>query len=132
MSDHLAAFEDKFESWMGSAAYLVQDFEKCLRCAGPLQALADVGLELVDGYPRVSQDFNAIENVWKLLRDRLYETMPSTLETRGAFVIRLMTAVAWLNRDSKSRKQLITFSTNQKKRCQDALDTKPSGGRTHW
>ena len=54
---------------------------------------------LVPGYPRVSQDFNAIENVWKLLRDRLFETLPKTFEKREAFVARLKEAVKGLNRE---------------------------------
>ena len=36
--------EDKFESWLGSARYLVQDFERCLRSAGPMSAFRKLGV----------------------------------------------------------------------------------------
>ena len=85
---------------------------------------------LVPGYPRVSQDFNAIENVWKLLRDRLFETLPTTFEKREAFVARLKEAVKGLNK--AKRQELEYLSTNQKERCRDCLLTKPPGGRTKW
>jgi hypothetical protein len=68
--------EDKFEAWVGSARYLVQDFEGCLRSAGPMEDTREPGITLVDGYPRCSQDFNAIENIWHLLRERLKDTLP--------------------------------------------------------
>ena len=55
------------DAWLGSCRYLVQDFERCLRCQEPLIALEEIGVELVENYPRCSQDFNAIENAWDLL-----------------------------------------------------------------
>ena len=72
---------NRFSDWVGECQYVVQDFERCLRCAEPLQAMAEIGLELVAEYPRCSQDFNAIENVWKILRDRLFATLPQDLES---------------------------------------------------
>ena len=56
--------EDFFEDWMGNCTYLVCDFERCLRSAAAVAELERAGLQLVDGYPRCSQDFNAIENAW--------------------------------------------------------------------
>ena len=120
--------EDKFEQWMGCCRYLVQDFERCLRSEGPMNAFAKMGIELVDGYPRCSQDFNAIENCWKLLRDRLHTTLPLGMEPRNAFIERLHKAVTWLNRNSKA--SLWHFARNQKERCRECLELK--GGRTSW
>ena len=58
---------------------LIADYEKFLRSPEALQAYERVGISLVDDYPIVSQDFNPIENAWKLLRDRLNDTMPKEL-----------------------------------------------------
>ena len=49
--------EDRFEDWLGSCRYLVQDFESCLRSEGPMHAFSSLGVQLVEGYPRCSQDF---------------------------------------------------------------------------
>ena len=127
---HAELIEDKFEGWLGGSSFLVQDFERCLRSEGPLHALAQLGVELVEGYPKCSQDFNAIKNCWKLLRERLNETMPTGLEPRDAFVERLKKAAQWLNRNKSQ--QLWYYSTNQKERCRDCLACKPPGGRTKW
>ena len=129
---HACAFvaEDKFSQWAAGAEFIVQDFERCLRSPGPLRAFEQLQLELVPGYPRVSQDFNAIENCWKVLRERLDETRPRGVEDRDAFVVRLKKAVVWMNRNR--RKQLVMYATNQKTRCRDCLNTKPRGGRTAW
>ena len=120
--------EDRFEEWMGSSRYLVQDFEGCLRSEEALHALQSIGLELVSEYPRVSQDFNAIENAWKLLRERLDQTLPTGKETRDAFIQRLKSAVAWVNRNR--RNELAYLSTNQKERANDCLLL--HGARTKW
>jgi hypothetical protein len=122
--------EDKFEEWLRGSSYLVQDFERCLRSEGPLHAFANMGIEVVPDYPKCSQDFNAIENCWHMLRERLGETLPQGLEGRTAFIVRLKQAVLWLNRAKKDR--LWYLSTNQKERCRDCLATKPPGGRTKW
>ena len=54
--------DEYFEEWMGNSTALVCDYERCLRTESSLEALQRIGLPLVEGYPRVSQDFNAIEN----------------------------------------------------------------------
>ena len=41
--------EDYFEKWLCSSRYLVQDFERCLRTAGPMLALEQLGVVLVEG-----------------------------------------------------------------------------------
>ncbi len=108
----------------------MQDFERCLRTAESLAALEDIGVELVEGYPPCSQDFNAIENVWKLLRDRLDQTLPTGLEDRACFVRRLNTAVRWLNANKAD--EMWHLSTNQKERANAALSNKPKGARTKF
>ena len=122
--------EDKFEDWCGNCEHLVCDFERCLRSEEAVDALAKIKLPLVEGYPRSSQDFNAIENVWAILKERLDATVPVRLETRGDFIKRLKGAVAWANRYRSH--QLWSLSTNQKERADDCLATKPAGGRTKW
>ncbi len=49
--------EDRFEAWLGSSRYLVQDFEKCLRGDGPLLALEQLGVEIGRGLPQVFPRF---------------------------------------------------------------------------
>ena len=63
-------------SGWGNCEYLVCDYESCLRGEAALHALTKANLKLVEGYPVASQDFNAIENVWDILKKRLDETMP--------------------------------------------------------
>ena len=122
--------EENFPKWSRGCEYLVQDFESCLRSKEALAALREVGLELVKGCPRVSQDFNAIENAWKFLRERLDETMPTRLEKRAQFIARLHAAVAWVNKNKKT--SLVYLSKNQKERADDCLSSKPQGARTKW
>ena len=122
--------EDYFPGWLKNCTYLVQDFERCLHAEEPLSSLRDIGVELVDDYPKCSQDFNAIENVWKLVRDRLDETLPQGLETRDRFVRRLRTAIAWVNKNKAA--ELEYLSRNQKERANDCLRMRPKGSRTKW
>ena len=122
--------EDYFQDWAGNCEHLVQDFERCLRTEASLHAISKAGLQLVDGYPRCSQDFNVIENCWKILKERLDETMPRQIEDREAFIARLRRTVAWANRHRAADFWFLT--TNQKQRAQDCLSTKPPGGRTKW
>ena len=118
--------DEKFSAWLGGCDYLVQDFEGCLRSEAALAAFKRVGVELVPDYPRSSQDFNAIENAWDLLRRRLDTTLPRALEDRASFVARLLEAVRFVNRYRKAR--LEELSRNQKVRCQECVDLE--GGRT--
>ena len=122
--------DDRFEDWAGNCTHLVQDFERCLRTESSVHAITKAGFQLVEDYPRCSQDFNAIENCWKLLKERLLETMPRQLEHRDAFIRRLRSAVAWLNRHKSE--ELWYLSTNQKERARDCLSAVPPGGRTKW
>ena len=122
--------EDKFEDWSGNCEHLVCDYEKCLRSAEALHALTKTNLKLVEGFPKVSQDFNAIENAWAILKERLDETMPVKLERRPEFIIRLKAAVKWANQHRSE--QLWYLSTNQKERADECLANKPPGGRTKF
>ena len=67
--------DDCFEDWMGTCTKLIADYEGFLRSQEALEAYDRIGVSLVDDYPPVSQDFNAIENCWKLLCDRLNGTI---------------------------------------------------------
>ena len=93
-----------------------------------MEAFAEIGVQLVPDYPKCSQDLNAIENAWKLLRDRLSQTLPMGLERREDFVGRLKNAVHWLNGNRGD--ELWSMSTNQKARAKDVLAL--GGGRTKW
>ena len=127
---YVELIEDKFDDWCGNCEYLVCDYERCLRSSSSLHALGKTPLKLVDGYPKVSQDFNAIENAWAIMKERLAETQPTTLEGREDFIKRLHAAVAWMNKNRSA--QLRALSTNQKERANDCLAMKPPGGRTRW
>lgn len=122
--------DDKFEGWAGNCDLLVCDYESCLRGEMALDSLEKIGMKLVEDYPVHSQDFNAMENAWKTLKDRLDETLPVKNEGREAFIKRLHAAVKWANRSRA--KQLWSLSTNQKQRAADCLAAKPPGGRTKW
>ena len=121
--------EDKFDQWRGNCEHVVCDHERCLRTEDVVLALETAGLKLVD-FPKCSQDFNAIENAWAILRERLDETQPVALESREEFVKRFFAAVRWANRDRAE--QLWKLSTNQKERADLCLAQKPPGGRTKF
>lgn len=121
--------EDKFDRWRGNCEHLVCDHERSLRSDEALLALKTANLKLVD-FPKCSQDFNAIENVWNILKERLDETMPVALEPKAGFIKRLNAAARWAN--TQRAEQLWHLSTNQKERADDCLAQKPPGGRTEW
>ena len=117
-----------FPRWLNGCCFLVQDFERCLRCPEPLEAMKEIKLSLVASYPRCSQDLNAIENAWKMVRDRLFETLPVSVESREEFITRLRNAISWVNRNKYD--ELLYLCTNQKQRAQDVEDLE--GSRTKW
>ena len=117
-----------FPLWLNGCDQIVQDFERCLRCEEPLTEMSKLGVTVVPDYPKCSQDLNAIENAWKLLRDRLNETLPTGVERREDFLARLRNAIRWINRNCSD--ELLRFCHNQKERARDVLFL--SGARTQW
>ena len=101
-----------------------------LKLVGGLLALGKANLQLVEGYPKCSQDFNTIENAWDILKKRLDQTIPVELESGDNFVTRLENAVKWVNRNRKD--QLWYLPMNQKERAEECLAQEPPGGRTSW
>ena len=120
--------ENRFPKWLNGCDTIIQDYEKCLRCKEPLQAMKEIGVKVLEEHTKYSQDFNSIENCWHLLRERMYDTIPATLETREEFATRLRNAVKWLNYNYSET--LLGYCTDMKKRADAciALD----GGRTEW
>ena len=57
--------------------------------------------------------------------------MPVALESRAAFVKRLLAAVKWVNEIGRAGQEK-RYSANQKKRADECLRQKPKGGRTEW
>ncbi len=119
-----------FPKWLHGCfrPLLVQDYERCLWCAEPQQALKDIGVEVLQWHPKHSPDLNAIENAWKLLRDRLADTQPTERESRCAFVRRLRAACTWVN--GHHGEALSRLSRNQKIRAKDVKAN--DGYRTQW
>ena len=66
--------------------------------------------------------------MWALLRQRLDETAPEELESRGDFLKRLRRAVTWLNEVYKDKLQHLCW--NQKDRARDVKKLK--GAKTKW
>ena len=120
--------DDGFEEWLGSCSRLVCDFERALRTADARDSLKRVGLEILEQHAKCSQDLNPIENIWRLLRERLYETLPKKLETREHFEARVHSAVRWLN--YHKQEEMWYLSTNLKERADDVIYLE--GGRTGW
>ena len=111
--------EHDFPRWLDGCKYIIQDFERSLRCPEPLEAMEAIGAEVLASFPKCSQDMNAIENAWNLLKDRLNVTMPTEMEDRDAFIVRLRNAVAWLNHNKGDT--LLALCRDQKKRAKDLL-----------
>ena len=107
--------EHRFPQWLGNCDRVVQDYEKRLRCVEPMDAFRKIGVQLVDEHPKYSQDLSAIENAWKIVRERLDETMPTWLEKRDDFIVRLRNAVKRVN--ANRHMDLCFLSTNQKDRA---------------
>lgn len=95
--------KDKFSMWRRACfgdnelCHLIQDHERCLWNDDNLTALRQAGCPVVADFPKCSPDLNAIEGMWKILRDRMYATEPAECESRADFLIRLRRAVHWLN-----------------------------------
>lgn len=122
--------EARFPQWLGQCDRLICDFEGCIRTDEALASLKKISVQLVDGYPRVSQDLNHIETVWAWLKHRMTTTLPPDKESREAFIQRLRNAVVWLNRNKKSSLEALCSPAEHKKRCQELKDLK--GCRTSF
>ena len=124
----------KFAEWRercfpdGKVVHLVQDHERCLWQQQNLDALQKAKCPVVEQFPKSSPDLNAIEGIWKLLRDRLHSTDPAEFESRAQFLVRLRRAVNWLN-DTQSE-MMLTLCTNQKVRAKAVKELK--GARCKW
>ena len=117
--------------WKGCRVHLVQDHERCLWSKTSLSAIEEVAavdLNVLENYPSCSQDLNAIETVWRDLRDRLAQTEPTQMETRAEFLCRLRAAARWLNKNHA--RYLLKLCQDQKERARDVLNTAPPGSRT--
>ena len=118
-----AAFGDRY-----SKVYLLQDHEKALWTAEPRAAMTTASLNLLENYPKCSQDLNPIENMWRELRERLSATLPEARESRKEFIQRLRNAVAWVN--ANRSEYMLHICTSQKERAHDVKSAVPPGART--
>ena len=71
---------------------------------------------------------NAIEGVWKMLREYLEAHAPDGVEARPDFLRRLHGAVRHLN--ASQHDELLHLCQNQQERAADVLAL--SGARTKW
>ena len=118
-------------SWNGRApevVHLVQDHERCLWQPASMECLARNGFKVVTRFPKSSPDLNAIEGVWKMLREYLAAHAPDGVEARADFLRRLHGAVRHLN--ASHHDELLHLCQNQQERAADVLTL--SGARTKW
>ena len=104
------------------------DVEKCLWRKESLDALKSAGCNVVRDFPPSSPDLNAVEGVWRLLRERIEATEPLAFEDRATFLVRLRRCVTWLNDDKAEH--VLTLCTNQKVRAKHVQAN--SGAKTEW
>ena len=90
--------------------------------------MRDVGIQLLENFPKCSQDLNPIETAWRELRSRLDATLPKNLEKREDFIPRLRAAVAWVN--ANRSEYLAHLCTDQKERALAVRKLK--GSRTQY
>ena len=122
------AFQTKSIISKGAKAYLVQDHERCLWTDEARDAMEDQHIELLEDFPKCSQDLNPCEIAWREVKARLNDTMPVSLETRPEFIQRLRAAVAWVNKNRAE--YLLQICTSQKAWTKDVLTSSPPGFRT--
>lgn len=131
---YLGLVESKFKEWrlacfsQDAPCALVQDHEKCLWQASNLAAMREAGCAVIQDFPKLSPDLNAIEGAWHLLRQRLEQTEPDEIEGRAEFLARLRRTVHWLN--ERQAEALREMCSNQKKRAADVLEM--NGAKTKW
>ena len=124
----------KFATWRRKCfgddrpVHMALDFERCLREDRNIEAMRDAKCPVVEAYPKCSPDFNAIENVWHRIRQRMEEYAPEEMETRAQFLQRLRRTVNFLN--DHCRDELMTLCTNQKERAEAVKKLK--GAKSQW
>lgn len=125
----------QFPKWIAKAmgsrrkpTHLIQDHEKALWAKEPRSAMRQIGLKLLERYPKCSQDLNPIETVWRELRSRLDATEPMGIESRDAFVVRVRNAVKWINRNRRAL--FLELCSDQKERAREVLSRR--GSRTSF
>ena len=79
----------------------------------------EAGCEPLRKHTEHSPDLNAIEALWKRLRQRLEKTAPSAFETRQKSLKRLQWTVAWLN--ERQRREGRRLCRCQKQRARAVL-----------
>ena len=97
---HFACWRDQVFG-TGVKAALLQDHERALWKERPLTAMKKEQINLLDHFPKCSQDLTPIEAVWRELRARLADTEPTHKESRDEFIVRMRNAVSWINRNRK-------------------------------
>ena len=114
-----------FGAWLADRdrRLLVQDYERCLWCDEPLEAMKEIRLSPVEQHPKRSPDLNAIENARALPRGRVGATGPEGLESREDFCKRLHVCVKWVNRNRAP--SLLEFATNLLERKEGPEEKEP-------
>ena len=74
-------------------------------------------LDVLRGCPPSSRGLNAIDGVWRLLRERIEAIEPQEFEDTAASLVHLRRCVAWLN-DCKGE-HMMMLCINQKVRAGD-------------
>ena len=85
-------------------------------------------LDVVRECPPSSPGLNAIEGVWRLLRERIEAIEPQEFEDRDASLVHLRRCVAWLN--ACKGEHMMMLCINQKVRARDVQANE--GAKTEW
>ena len=112
----------------GLGGFLLQDHERALWRKGPLEAMRQAGVKLLDNFPKCSQDLNPMEIGWREIRVRLDIICPSTREYRDDFIRRLRLALIWVNKNRAG--YLREICRGQKAWAMDVQTASPPGSRT--
>ena len=85
-------------------------------------------VNVLENYPKCSQDLNPIEIAWRELKARLDATLPAYFESRAEFISRLRNATAWVNANLTD--YFYDLCTCQKTWARDVKNATPPGSRT--
>ena len=103
----------------------MQDHERCLWTAKPREAMKAINVNVLENYPKCSQDLSPIEIAWRELKTRLDVTLPASFESCAEFLSRLRNATAWVN--SNRTDYLYELCTSQKTWARDVKNATPPG-----